>query len=146
MHQLSSTTKIKTAGWQGRLLTTIKGLEGAPFVWGQNDCCIFAAKCVDAQYETEIASSIIGAYDSEMSARRFTIKRAKSSSIAALIDTYLTERVDPKFAQRGDVITFNGALGLTAGILWTGNIWAMGPNGVETISLKNVTITDVWRV
>lgn len=145
MHQLSSTVKTKLPGWQGRLLTTIEELKEVPFVWGQNDCCVFAAKCIDAQYGTEIAPSIIGEYDTELGAKRFTIKRAKSSSITALIDTYLTERVDIKFAQRGDVVTFNGALGLTAGILWTGCIWAMGPNGVETIPLNKVTITDVWR-
>lgn len=144
MHQPSSTAKLPN--WQARLLTTIEELKETPFVWGQNDCCIFAAKCIDAQYGTEIAPGVVGEYDSELSCKRYMIKRAKSASLATVLDTFLPVRVEKKYAQRGDVVTFEGALGLTAGVLWTGYLWAMGPNGVETIPLHLINIVDVWRV
>lgn len=139
-------TMNKTAGWQKRLLTTIEELKDTPFSWGENDCCIFAAKCIDAQYGTKIASEVIGQYDSEISCKRYMIKRAKTSSLASVLDTFLPVRVEPKYAQRGDVVTFEGELGLTAGVLWSGIVWAMGPNGVETIPLNLITIKDTWRI
>lgn len=146
MHQLSSTSKAKQAGWMTRLLNTIEGLQDVPFVWGENDCCIFAAKCIDAQYGTNIASQVIGKYNSELSCKRFMIKRAKTTALANVLDTFLPVRIGVKYAQRGDVVIFEGELGLTAGVLWTDHIWAMGLDGVKTIPLSKIKITDVWRV
>lgn len=144
MLQHSSTSKLP--GWQTNLLTTIEGLQNTPFKWGENDCCIFAAKCIDAQYGTAISSEVIGQYDSEISCKRYMIKRAKTSSLAGVLDTFLPVRVGAKYAQRGDVVIFEGILGLTAGVLWSGVVWAMGPDGVETIPLDKIKITDGWRV
>ncbi|WPJ68575.1 hypothetical protein OMDBNIEC_00089 [Salmonella phage STP-SP5] len=146
MHQLSSTSKAKLPGWQTRLLTTIEGLKNTPFEWGQIDCCIFAAKCIDAQYGTDIASTVIGQYNSELSCKRYMIKRAKTASLATVLDTFLPVRVNVKYAQRGDVVTFEGMLGSTAGVLWSDYVWAMGPDGVETIPLNKIAITDGWRI
>lgn len=146
MHQPLSTIKAKQAGWQTRLLTTIEELKEVPFVWGENDCCIFAAKCIDAQYGTEIAKEVVGQYSTELSCKRYMIKRAKTTQLASVLDTFLPVRLTPKYAQRGDVVLFEGALGPTAGVLWAGYVWAMGPDGVETIPVQTITITDVWRV
>ena len=144
MHRDS--TMNKTAGWQTRLLTTVNELKEVPFVWGQNDCCIFAAKCLDAQYGTSIADGIIGQYSTELGSKRFMLEKAKSAYLPTMLDVYITQRVDKKYAQRGDVVTFNGDLGLTAGVLWSGVVWAMGPNGVETFPLSKIEITDIWRM
>lgn len=144
MHRDS--TMNKTAGWQTRLLTTVNELKEAPFVWGQNDCCIFVAKCLDAQYGTGIADGIIGQYSTELGSKRFMLEKAKSTYLPTMLDVYITQRVDKKYAQRGDVVTFNGDLGLTAGVLWSGVVWAMGPNGVETFPLSKIEITDIWRM
>ncbi|QXV82361.1 putative minor tail protein [Escherichia phage KurtStettler] len=144
MHRDS--TMNKTAGWQTRLLTTVNELKEVPFVWGQNDCCIFVAKCLDAQYGTSIADGIIGQYSTELGSKRFMLEKAKSTYLPTMLDVYITQRVDKKYAQRGDVVTFNGDLGLTAGVLWSGVVWAMGPNGVETFPLSKIEITDIWRM
>lgn len=136
----------KMPGWQTRLLTTVKELSWTPFSWGENDCCTFAAKCVDAQYNTNIYDQISGKYSTELGSKRFSIEKVGTSYLPTLLDAYLSERVDKNYAQRGDVVTFEGALGLTAGILWTGYVWAMGPNGVETFPLNKIKITDIWRV
>lgn len=136
----------KTAGWQTRLITTVNKLKETPFAWGQNDCCIFVAKCLDAQYGTNIAEGIIGQYSTELGSKRFMLEKAKSTYLPTMLDVYITQRVDKKYAQRGDVVTFNGDLGLTAGVLWTGIVWAMGPNGVETFPLNKIEITDIWRM
>lgn len=144
MHRDS--TMNKTAGWQTRLLTTVNELKEVPFVWGQNDCCIFVAKCLDAQYGTSIADGIIGRYSTELGSKRFMLEKAKSTYLPTMLDVYITQRVDKKYAQRGDVVTFNGDLGLTAGVLWSGVVWAMGPNGVETFPLSKIEITDIWRM
>lgn len=144
MHRDS--TMNKTAGWQTRLLTTVNELKEASFVWGQNDCCIFVAKCLDAQYGTSIADGIIGQYSTELGSKRFMLEKAKSTYLPTMLDVYITQRVDKKYAQRGDVVTFNGDLGLTAGVLWSGVVWAMGPNGVETFPLSKIEITDIWRM
>ena len=136
----------KTPGWQTRLLTTVKELSSTPFSWGKNDCCTFAAKCVDAQYGTDIYSEIVGKYSTELGSKKFTIQKVGTTHLPALLDIYLGERIEKNFAQRGDVVTFEGDLGLTAGILWTGFVWAMGPNGVVTFPINKIKITDVWRV
>lgn len=136
----------KTPGWQTRLLTTVKQLEAVPFEWGQNDCCIFAAKCIDAQYGTAISQDVVGKYNSEISCKRFMISRVKDTSLPKVLDSFLPVRVDPRLAQRGDVVMFNTDNGLTAGILWTGCVWAMGPSGATTFKRADIKLIDAWRV
>lgn len=135
----------KTQGWQTRLLTTIEEMKLSPFAWGQNDCCIFAFKCLDAQYGTKIAEQAIGEYDSILSCKRFMLKRARTTSLAPVIDTFVPNRVDINLAQRGDLVTFEGEQGETASIMWSGYIWAMGPDGVVVLPLNKVKLLDAWR-
>ena len=146
MLQPSSTNKPKTPGWQTRLLETVEGLKETPFAWGQNDCCIFAAKCLDAQYDTHIADGVVGQYETELGCKKFMIRRSGSTDLNAVLSTFLTNRIHKNFAQRGDLVVFDGDFGPTAGILWSGAIWAMGPDGVATLRVQDVNITDVWRV
>ncbi|UPT52978.1 peptidoglycan hydrolase [Hafnia phage yong3] len=136
----------KIVNWQSNLLAKVEELADTPFEWGVNDCVIFAAKCIDAQTGGNVSENVIGKYNSEIGCKRYMLTQFKSADIRVAISNYLPERINPKLASRGDVVTFEGDTGLTAGVLWATGVWAMGPTGVVLFPINKITITDAWRV
>jgi hypothetical protein len=54
------------------------------------------------------------------------------------------ERVDPAFAQRGDIVVFESDLGLTAGIQGVdGVVWSVSLNGLAILKPE---VKTAWRV
>lgn len=130
---------MKKIDWQQRLLDEFKAASERPFVWGQSDCCLFAADCVMAQSDIDPAASYRGSYDSALGARKALLRQ--HGDIEAAFAAALQE-VSPAMVQRGDVVTFDGPLGVTAGIYWAGSIWAMSESGLVQL---NSPIRRAWR-
>ena len=130
---------MKRIDWQQRLLAEFKAASERPFVWGQSDCCLFAADCVVAQSGIDPAASYRGSYDSAIGARKALLRQHGDieSAFAASL-----QEVAPAMVQRGDVVTFDGPMGVTAGIYWSGSIWAMSECGLVQITAP---IRRAWR-
>lgn len=112
-----------------------------PFAWGKSDCCIFAANCVDAQWDTKILDSdIFKEYKDKKSALAL-IK--KHGSLSAIMDLFMEKSERPC---RGDIVVFQTDNGDTTGVYLNRKVWSQGENGVVWFNADSVTINGSWGV
>lgn len=126
--------------WALQLSNTIKAASERPFSWGEFDCCIFAADCAVAVCGVDPAEAYRGKYKTETSAKRVVAKG--HGSVEAILDAYFN-RVNPAFAQRGDLATYQGANGLGVAVRWANEYWTPCETGVARIDCEPLA---VWRV
>lgn len=127
--------------WQTRLLQVLRDYHARRFVWGQADCCLFAADCAMAVCGQDPAADYRGQYDSELGAKK-ALLRGHGSLVKAFGACFA--EVSTRLVQRGDIVLFSGPYGATAGIWWSGRVWAMSDGGL--VPLDHVTLTHAWRV
>ncbi|APJ15152.1 hypothetical protein KAM344_17450 [Aeromonas caviae] len=132
---------MRRPDWQRQLITTIEAARVRPFVWGENDCCLFVADCCMAASGVDPAAVYRGRYTTAIGAQRVLNK--EHGSIAAVLDAHFP-RIEPALAQRGDPVVFDGPLGQTAGVMWAGQVWAMTETGARPI--HDVAPLFAWRV
>lgn len=126
--------------WLDRMWTTIEAHNGQPFVWGNNDCCSFTAKVVDAMCDSNFVEQLSEKYSDEESAIRYIVEEG---GMQRAISGYLG---DPKVgrAKRGDVVLFEGALGETLGICVGGTIASVNDSGV--VYFPRSTTICYWTI
>ena len=92
---------MKKQGWETELEKYIEQQRSEPFVWGKNDCVLFAAKAAKVQgVETGPDMESYGEYDK---ARALEILREHGGDIAALFDKRFNRRFPKASAKRGDI-------------------------------------------
>lgn len=131
---------MRRVNWHQYLAQTLQAAMTRPFSWGEHDCCLFAADCVQAMTGTDPAAEFRGTYRTAVGAKKAILARAVS--LTALIDEVLP-RVDARLVQRGDVVLFDGPQGETLGIVWHGAVWAVGARGAGPVEAE---IKLAWRV
>lgn len=104
--------------WPTLLADYFSSRYDAPFVWGVNDCCLFAADGVLAITGTDIAAAYRGKYDSAIGALK--ILADYDGSVIAIIDKHVKlPRTTLALARRGDLVAFEQegemALGICCG-------------------------------
>lgn len=131
---------MKHPDWQKRLTDMIRAAEKRPFLWGQHDCCLFAADCVQAMCGEDFASSLRGTYDSANGAKRVLL--TNGGTLEKVLACYLDE-VPVKLAQRGDIAVVLSAGSRCAGVVFGGAVFVPGENGLVRMNVKP---ESVWRV
>lgn len=131
---------MRNIDWQQKLSNYLKECQNASFVWGELDCCLFAANCAVLVCNKDPAQPYRGTYSSELGAKKALLLNHKSFA-KAFGATF--EEIPPSLAQRGDIVMFSGELGETAGVMWAGRIWAMSRTGLVVV---NSPILQAWRV
>lgn len=131
---------MKHPDWHNRLITVIRAAEKRPFLWGSNDCCLFAADCVQAMCGEDFAEGWRGTYDSEMGAKKAILRGG--GSLEKVFARYLDE-VPVKLAQRGDIAIVENSGARCAGVVYSGVVWVPGENGLVRLRVKPLS---VWRV
>lgn len=126
--------------WQKRLAQVLQAASERPFSWGEHDCCLFVADCVFAVCGIDPLADYRGQYNSALSARKALLRG--HGSIVGIFDSVF-ERVPVKLAQRGDVVVFSTEQGLTAGVMWNGQIWFTAEHGAVP---TNAIAETAWRV
>ena len=122
--------------------TLIAERLAAPFVWGANDCALFAADAVKAQTGTDPAESLRGTYSTQVGAARVIKRDGGLQNIAAKA---LGEPLaGPLLAQAGDVgiVEQNGADVLA--VCHAGGWIAPGPQGLCAMPIRAARVA--WRV
>lgn len=89
---------VRHLDWPERLAAFVEGRRFTPFVWGGNDCCLFAADAVLAITGTDLALDHRGRYADARGALEIV---GAPGGLAGLVD--LPGR-DPGLARRGDVV------------------------------------------
>ncbi len=115
-----------------------------PFVWGKQDCCLFAADWVLTMTEIDPALKLRGKYRTEIGAKR-ALKRAGFSSIEDIANDRFGESIAPLQLSRGDIVlVMNHINEPTLGIVWGPTVWVMTPSGVSHLAVNQVI--KGWRV
>lgn len=124
--------------------------QKAPFAWGGNDCCLFAADAIQAITGVDIAADFRGKYNDEKSALA-AIRSATGGSTVEDAAVYcaskagLPELPHPLFAHRGDLVLLENEGRVVAGIIGLhGYPLAVGEKGLMKLPLS--AIRRAWRI
>lgn len=131
---------MKHPDWHNRLIAVIRAAEKRPFLWGEHDCCLFAADCAEAMTGDNFADGWRGTYDSETGAKKALLRCG--GSLEKVLSKYLDE-VPVKMAQRGDVAVVENAGTRCAGVIYGGAVWVPGEEGLVCLRIKPLS---TWRV
>lgn len=131
---------MKHSDWHNRLIAVIRAAEKRPFLWGEHDCCLFAADCAEAMTGDNFADGWRGTYDSETGAKKALLRGG--GSLEKVLAKYLDE-VPVKMAQRGDIAVVENAGTRCAGVIYGGAVWVPGETGLVCLRIKPLS---AWRV
>ncbi|WNS34752.1 hypothetical protein RQP58_08635 [Enterobacter asburiae] len=131
---------MKHPDWHNRLIAVIRAAEKRPFLWGEHDCCLFAADCAEAMTGDNFADGWRGTYDSETGAKKALLRGG--GSLENVLAKYLDE-VPVKMAQRGDIAIVENAGTRCAGVIYGGAVWVPGETGLVCLRIKPLS---TWRV
>jgi hypothetical protein len=126
--------------WTTRLNDTIKAAQERPFLWGEFDCCLFAADCSFAVCGVDPAEQYRGKYKTEAGAKR-QLKKIHGSLEAAWDACF--KRVALPFIQRGDVVLYDAPRGRSMAVFWAGDYWSTTDDGVSRVECVPLA---AWRV
>ena len=139
---------MRRPDWQSRFAAVVKEYQNAPFVWGEHDCCLFAADCIRAVVGVDPAESFRGRYTTAIDAY-VVIEQSGAEDFAALVDQMTAQHgfppIDPVYAQRGDVGLIKGPpFGDTLGVCLGPRFAFMGLD--EMIYHDRDSLIRAWRV
>lgn len=117
-----------------------------PFVWGANDCALFAADGIEAITGVDIAADFRGKYSDEAGAWAAVHTVTGGATIAdaaawCAAKHGFAEWTHPRMARRGDLVVFTGAGGVVAsGLIHLSgaHIVAIGESGLYRFSITKV--------
>lgn len=122
-------------GWFERLRQTLEAHERCAFRWGEFDCCLFAARCVDAMTGTNHETQLRQAYCDEPSALRYI---ADAGGLVPAISRHLGQPTQPKSVSTGDVVAFESGGQLVCGVVIGPFIVVAGKDGLVGNHLHKV--------
>ncbi|HED6239053.1 TPA: hypothetical protein R5X36_001153 [Enterobacter sichuanensis] len=131
---------MKHPDWHNRLIAVIRAAEKRPFLWGEHDCCLFAADCAEAMTGENFADGWRGTYDSETGAKKALLRGG--GSLEKVLAQNLDE-VPVKMAQRGDIAVVENAGARCAGVIYGGAVWVPGETGLVCLRVKPLS---TWRI
>lgn len=129
---------MRRPDWIARLRAEVERASAQPFEWGRQDCCLFAARCVDAMIAgSEYVAELRTAYTDKASALRFLVEQGG-------IEAGVTARFGPPVpwprAMRGDLVLVDtedgvGSLGVCLGEM---SVFISHEHGVEYLPTRSV--------
>jgi hypothetical protein len=137
--------------WDKALHDFVDSRAGKPFAWGSNDCALFVCDAVQALTETDIASEFRDKYTTQLGAVKL-IREVTGSTTVEDVAAHVTQQFEMKelpsvlFAQRGDVVLFDGEEGPALGIVYLDgrNAVFVGEGGLHKIAVSKCR--RAWRL
>lgn len=126
--------------WPTLMWEKIEQYLETPFVWGENDCCLFTARVVDAITGGDFEEQLKPHYHDKASAIKYI---GDSGGLESAVSTYFGPSKTGR-PQRGDVVMFDGPLGHTIGICVGNKIASVYDDGVCYVN-KSQTIC-FWSI
>ena len=107
---------MRYVDWPSRLNKYIIDAQKLPFVWGESDCCTFAAGAVIAILEdgTDYMEEFRGKYTTEKEAFK-ALKEFGGGTLAEVLTNKFGEPITAAHAQRGDVVIYDNCVGVAMG-------------------------------
>jgi hypothetical protein len=136
-HDASLTTP---SAWRTALDALVAARMTQPFEWGRQDCCLWAADCVQATTGIDHAADVRGSYSSAAGALRVLAELGGIEAVAARAG----EPIPPLAAGVGDigliVLDDRALLAVCLGAVWL----APTARGLAAHALPEAT--QAWRV
>lgn len=126
--------------WMIVLEALVKQRWVVPFLFGKNDCCLFAADCVLAITGEDPAQGLRGTYSTEKEAALLVRKLGGVPSIAK---ARFGEEILPAFMQVGDVALVKVMGQDMLAVCFGAHLLAPGPDGLVYVPLENAL--QAWR-
>jgi len=114
--------------WVLRLREAVDAGASRPFAWGDNDCCLFAVRCLDAVRGSDWAAAVEGRYSTPRGAARFLYREG---GLAEAVTRRLGTAQVGTCAKRGDLCLVATRHGPGLGVCLGPTLAVMGPDGVE---------------
>ncbi len=124
--------------WPVRLDAHLDSMRLLNFEWGVRDCVLFAASAVLAMTGEDLVPEFRGRYASK--AEAYTLIKASGETLAACVDLRLPP-IAVKLAGRGDIVMWQGALGVCTGL---SSFFMTEKNGLQGIPTRKCEAA--WRV
>jgi len=108
----------RRADWVARMWTEINLAASRPFAWGEQDCCLFAARCVDSiVIGSTYVAELQAAYDDKPRALRYLLEQggihaACTARFGAALPWWKVRRGDLCLVATADEV---GSLGVCVG-------------------------------
>lgn len=129
-------------GWEQALFRYTASMLAVPYEWGQNDCILFAAGCVEAMTGVDLAAEYRGTYDGPEGAARI-IARAGAGSLGEFLALYLPE-TPVSLVQRGDIVIADAPSGDFAAVCQGAT--CVGPSRRGLIHIKTLQAKQAFKV
>lgn len=114
--------------WSTRLTMQLEAARRQPFLWGQHDCCLFAASCVEAITGEDPMAEFRGHYDDRDSALE-ALKNIGQGTLFATMKAKFSDPVSIAQAQRGDIVFYMSEDGPSLGIAMGALAFFVGEEG-----------------
>ena len=103
--------------YNNSLVQYLMSVAKEPFTWGHNDCVTFANRCVYLMTGEDVLGDALGLkpnegvpWTNEREARKAMMDFAGTIDLREIMKKVLPEKA-PAFAQRGDILVFDGEKG-----------------------------------
>ncbi len=133
MHSIQTT---RYPDWPIRLNKYIAKVQHDPFVMGKHDCCTFAAGAVEAMTGIDPMEEFRGKYATWREAVT-ALKALGENKLQATLVAKFGEPIGGAYAQKGDVVMYEGACGIMLGLFGM----FIGGNGLMYVRLRNIDCT-----
>jgi hypothetical protein len=137
---------LRKSNWPALLALFIEEKKAEPFVWGQNDCCLFVADWVCILTGYLPLSEIRGTYANAREAIDLAESLGGVDGLWNDIATKQGWKLCPvSLAQRGDIAAMDSARhGPSVGVVIGANVLVAGRDGAQQMPLNECT--KAWRI
>ena len=126
--------------WVAQLWEQVEDHAGAQFEWGINDCCLFAARVVDAMTDSDFELELLSQYSDEATALAYI---ASHGSLEAAVTSHLGTPAEGR-ALRGDVVLCANDGNPCVGVCVGGTVACVGQSGL--VFLPRQDIIKRWSI
>lgn len=131
---------MRREDWVAQLWQQVNDHADAPFAWGLNDCCLFAARAIDAMTDSDLELELASQYSDEETALAYI---ASHGSLEAAVTSHLGEPAEGR-ALRGDVVMCANDGNPCVGVCVGSTVACMGQAGL--VFLPRQDITKRWSI
>lgn len=136
---------MRLPDWLDNTSAYLETCRTKQFVWGEHDCCLFAAEVAKRITGIDYARDFRGHYSTERGGLR-AIRKYGAGNLPDTITQYLGEPVPPLLLSRGDaaLLKVDGLIGHAIGVCWVGGLVYVGQHGLVSMPLNYAVYG--WRV
>lgn len=135
--------------WEQRLHAICQERKRAPFVWGEHDCALFVADCVQAITGQDLAAECRSRYSSKEEAATLLTELCGGNLETYMEQRGLQEWATVRLAQRGDIVLSRQTTGPCLGIVSLDGmrgLFAVESGQDEMLRLSVLECARAWRV